>query len=175
MEHQVHNFGFADLSVGRNRHYHSFLDEVQKIFRWNIIEKQLQDRLHRDEDHLRGNLSYPSLSTLSMLKILLLQKWYNLSDQETEYSLNDRFSFSHFAGFSLDSLLPDHTTICRFRHRLLEKNFLIPFCALLIRPLYLLPAVPARRWKFPSEEPQEESLLEDGIVNVSYYQDEEAS
>jgi len=45
MERQVHHFGFADLSVGHNRLYHSFLDEVQKILRWNAIEKKLQKHL----------------------------------------------------------------------------------------------------------------------------------
>ena len=121
MERQVHHFGFADLSAGHNRRYRSFLDEVQKILRWNIIEKKLQQHLSHHKTDLRGNPSYPALS---MFKILMLQRWYNLSDQETEYSLNDRISFSRFAGFSLDSPLPDHTTICRFRNRLLGEDIL---------------------------------------------------
>jgi len=59
-----------------------------------------------------------------MFKILLLQSWYELSDQATEEALIDRYSFSRFAGISLDEDVPDHTTICRFRNLLAEKKLL---------------------------------------------------
>jgi IS5 family transposase len=49
-----------------------------------------------------------------MLKILVLQNWYNLSDQEMEFQLADRISFQHF----IDSAeIPDFSTIWRFRER----------------------------------------------------------
>jgi IS5 family transposase len=52
-----------------------------------------------------------------MLKILVLQNWYNLSDQEMEFQLADRISFQHF----IDSAeIPDFSTIWRFRERLNE-------------------------------------------------------
>ena len=31
-----------------------------------------------------------------MLKVLVLQNWYNLSDPEMEFQLADRLSFQHF-------------------------------------------------------------------------------
>jgi IS5 family transposase len=55
-----------------------------------------------------------------MFRLLLLQKWYGLSDPGLEEALNDRISFIRFSGFSLSSPLPDHSTICRFRNTLLE-------------------------------------------------------
>jgi IS5 family transposase len=59
-----------------------------------------------------------------MFKILLLQSWYELSDQAMEEALCDRYSFSRFVGISLDEDVPDHTTICRFRNLLAEKKLL---------------------------------------------------
>jgi IS5 family transposase len=53
-----------------------------------------------------------------MLKALLLQQWYGLSDAGLEEALNDRMSFRRFCGLSLEAASPDHTTICRFRERL---------------------------------------------------------
>ena len=50
-----------------------------------------------------------------MLKVLVLQNWYNLSDQEMEFQLTDRISFHHFVG---SSDIPDFSTIWRFRERL---------------------------------------------------------
>mgnify|MGYP001365191984 FL=1 len=57
-----------------------------------------------------------------MFKLLLLERWYNLSDPGLEEALNDRISFIRFSGFSLTSPLPDHSTICRFRNTLLQLN-----------------------------------------------------
>ena len=42
----------------------------------------------------------------------------------TEEALCDRYSFSRFAGISLEADVPDHTTICRFRNLLAEKKVL---------------------------------------------------
>jgi IS5 family transposase len=58
-----------------------------------------------------GNPAYPPLP---MFKILLLQRWYNLSDAAVEEALYDRLSFVLFVGLSLDhDEMPDATTICR--------------------------------------------------------------
>ena len=41
-----------------------------------------------------------------------------------EEALCYRYSFSRFVGISLDEDVPDHTTICRFRNLLAEKELL---------------------------------------------------
>ena len=60
----------------------------------------------------------PPYDPVMMLKALLLQQWYGLSDAELEEALNDRVSFRRFCGLSLQAAAPDHTTLCRFRNRL---------------------------------------------------------
>jgi IS5 family transposase len=57
-----------------------------------------------------------------MLKALLLQQWYRLSDAELEEAINDRVSFRRFLGLSLEAACPDHTTLCRFRNRLADAG-----------------------------------------------------
>jgi IS5 family transposase len=69
-----------------------------------------------------GNPAYPPLL---MFKILLLQRWYNLSDMAVEEALCDRLSFVRFVGLSFGhDEVPDATTICRFRQSLVERNIL---------------------------------------------------
>ncbi len=51
-----------------------------------------------------------------MVKILLLQQWYNLWDPQIEREINDRISFMKFLGFP--EKLPDRNTIWFFRERL---------------------------------------------------------
>ena len=51
-----------------------------------------------------------------MVKILLLQQWYNLSDPQIEREIRDRISFMNFLGYP--DKLPDRNTIWYFRERL---------------------------------------------------------
>jgi IS5 family transposase len=57
-----------------------------------------------------------------MLRIYFMQQWFNLSDPAMEDALYDSEAMRRFAGIDLSAeLVPDETTILRFRH-LLEKH-----------------------------------------------------
>lgn len=60
--------------------------------------------------------------TLKMFKALLLGQWHSLSDPGLEQSLRVRLDFLEFSGFSLGGKLPDETTFCRFRNKLVKQN-----------------------------------------------------
>jgi len=64
----------------------------------------------------------PAWPALTMLKCVLLAKWFGLSDPQLEECLRDRLSFRRFVGLSLDDATPDETTFVRFRARLREAN-----------------------------------------------------
>ena len=60
-----------------------------------------------------------------MVRTLLLQQLYNLSDEQLEFQLLDRLSFQRFAGLRHSSQIPDRTTFWTFRERLAPvKRFL---------------------------------------------------
>jgi IS5 family transposase len=54
-----------------------------------------------------------------MIKVLVLQQWYNLSDQRMERELANNLSFMNFLGYP--ETIPDSTTIWLFRERLIER------------------------------------------------------
>ena len=64
----------------------------------------------------------PSYPPLVLLRVLLLQGWYGLSDPAMEEALADRLSFRRFAGLGLDERVPDHSSISRFRTLLSEQG-----------------------------------------------------
>ena len=64
----------------------------------------------------------PSYPPLTMVKVLLLEQWYNLSDPQMEEALGDRISFRRFVGLGLQDETPDHSTISRFRAMLTERG-----------------------------------------------------
>jgi IS5 family transposase len=110
--------GFLDMAVSVRKRAKTFLDDVDRVIDWGPIEKFLKKKLRRNKDAI-GNPAYPPLS---MFKVLLLQRWYSLSDQAMDDNLTDRISFCRFAGFSLDYDTPDSTTICRFRNHLVKRG-----------------------------------------------------
>ena len=121
MERQMGLFGIADFVVKQNRNKATFLDGVSAMINWKRVDKVLHLALGRNQESRAGVKAYPALL---MLKILLLQQWYGLSDMDTEAALIDRISFVRFTGLSLEDSVPDHTTICRFRNLLVAKGVL---------------------------------------------------
>jgi IS5 family transposase len=53
-----------------------------------------------------------------MFKTTLLQDWNNLSDDNTEYMINDRLTFQRFLGMELGEKAPDAKTIWLFKEQL---------------------------------------------------------
>jgi transposase, IS5 family len=104
---------FASPKLGRNDR----LERVATEVKWYRFEKLLR----RLEPEGAGR---PPYDPLIMFKALLLQQWYALSDAGLEEALNDRVSFRRFLGLSLEADAPDHTTLCRFRNRLVEAGLM---------------------------------------------------
>ena len=57
-----------------------------------------------------------------VLKILILQRYYNLSDEQTEFQIKNRLSFMDFLGLRIGDKIPDQKTIWLFRENLSKKN-----------------------------------------------------
>ena len=57
-----------------------------------------------------------------MFKILILQKYYNLSDEQTEFQINDRTSFKQFLNLKIGDKVPDEKTVWHFKEQLANKN-----------------------------------------------------
>ncbi len=62
----------------------------------------------------------PNIDEVVMMKLLVLQSWYGLSDPELERQVADRLSFHRFLGFP--ETLPDYSTVWQFRERLAESG-----------------------------------------------------
>ena len=96
------------------------LVKLNKLLDWKRIEKRLKGLYKLEIQDKGGERPY---DPLKMFKATLLGQWYSLSDPALEESLRVRLDFMLFTGFELlDGDVPDETTICRFRNRLIEKR-----------------------------------------------------
>ena len=59
-----------------------------------------------------------------MLKIMLIQRYYNLGDQQVEYQIIDRMSFKKFLGLESGDKVRDEKTIRAFREKLTQMGII---------------------------------------------------
>jgi IS5 family transposase len=64
----------------------------------------------------------PPFDAVLMSKILAIQTLNSLSDEWTEYLINDRLSFMHFLDLGLSDRVPDAKTVWLFRERLTQAG-----------------------------------------------------
>lgn len=60
----------------------------------------------------------PPYPTETMVRILVLKRLYNLSDEQMEYQLLDRMSYKRFCGLASAVNIPDRTTVWTFENRI---------------------------------------------------------
>lgn len=64
----------------------------------------------------------PPFDPIMMFKILVIQAANNLSDERTEFLINDRLPLMRFLGLSLSDRVPDARTIWLLRERLTKAG-----------------------------------------------------
>jgi IS5 family transposase len=89
---------------------------VNTLLEWERF-RPIADELY-DNKTVKGG--HPNIDCVLMIKILVLQHWYSLSDQRMERELANNISFMNFLGFP--EAIPDSTTIWLFRERLTETG-----------------------------------------------------
>ena len=94
-----------------------FLAEMDAVIPWARLVAVIEP--HYPKVVGRGR---PPLGLEKMLRIYFLQHWFNLSDPQAEDMVYDSEAMRRFARIELgEDVVPDESTILRFRH-LLEKH-----------------------------------------------------
>jgi IS5 family transposase len=75
----------------------------------------------RNQDK-KSNAGCKPYDVVVMFKIILLKRFYNLSDHQAEYQINDRLSFKEFLGLSSGDSVPDSRTIWLFQDKLIKEH-----------------------------------------------------
>lgn len=88
------------------------LEPIDMLIDWEKF-RPLLDRKHDGPGR-------PFHDSILMLKMLVLQRFYSMSDEELEYQVADRISFQKFLGFP--QVIPDYSTVWLFREYMAEAN-----------------------------------------------------
>src|SRR5665647_787508 len=103
------------------------LEKLNQMIDWKMFEASLKAVFSKKAKGAGGR---PPYDYVMMFKILILQRIYNISDDQTEFQINDRMSFMRFLGLALGETVPDAKTIWNFRNELANAGVIEPLFAL---------------------------------------------
>ena len=110
---------FASLAwngKGKVTRRERFLAEMDAVIPWSRLVRLIEPH------YPKAGQGRQPLGLEKMLRIYFLQQWFNLSDPQAEEAIYDSESMRRFARVELgDEVVPDESTILRFRH-LLEQH-----------------------------------------------------
>ena len=113
--------GLFDLEFHQKKikEYQPILAKLDLVIDWEMFRETIEKALYVEPKGAGGR---PPFDKIMMFKILILQKYYNLSDEQTEFQINDRTSFKQFLGLKIGDTIPDEKTIWHFKEQLANKD-----------------------------------------------------
>lgn len=113
---------FTDIEYGNRRRTskrEQFLEQMNATIPWVTWVGLIEPHYYADRPGKTGRKAKP---IATMLRMYLLQIWFNLSDEGVEDAIYDSFAMRRFMGldFAVEQV-PDATTLLHFRH-LLEAH-----------------------------------------------------
>jgi IS5 family transposase len=111
--------GLADIEYSnrkRKTKREEFLEIMESVIVWEEWTELILPY------YPSGKRGRPTRGAEQMLRMYLLQNWFNLSDEGVEDAIYDSYAFRKFMGLNfLEEQTPDATTLCKFR-KLLDEN-----------------------------------------------------
>ena len=98
------------------------LERLGSHIDFEFFRKKLENALIKQNDKSKGGR--PPYDVILMFKVMILQRYYNVSDDAMEYAILDRLSFMRFLGLGLNDRVPDAKTIWLFRDNLTKMKLI---------------------------------------------------
>lgn len=95
------------------------LEKLNRNIDWELFRTILNGVFAKES---KGKGGRPAYDYVMMFKILILQRYYNISDEQAEYQILDRLSFMRFLNLSLSDNVPDCNTVWLFRENLTKAG-----------------------------------------------------
>jgi IS5 family transposase len=117
-----HDMRLADLSRRGD-----ILHRLDQVVDWDLFIPPIETALAKPALAPGGR---PAWHPKVLFKLLVVQRLYNLSDEQAEFQLADRLSFQRFVGLTLADAVPDQNTLWGFREELRKSGVLDQLFAL---------------------------------------------
>ncbi len=130
--HKDYGFFDQDIRLSKLSQLGDPLDKLNKGVDFERLRAVLKNNLTRLS---KGKGGRPPYDYVLMFKIVILQRYYNLSDEQVEYQINDRMSFMRFLDLTIADDVPDSRTVWNFKEQLTDLEIIEPLFDLFLKEL----------------------------------------
>jgi len=110
-----------ELKLAKLSKLGDWLEELNKAIEWERFRPILGKALNKDRKSNAGN---PGYDIILMFKIIVYQRLKNLSDDKTEFDMNNCLNVMRFLNYGIGDKAPDAKTIWLFKERLAKAGIL---------------------------------------------------
>ena len=98
------------------------LEAIDRLVPWESFRAEFEAVVLTPDELRKSSAGRKPFDAILMFRMLVLQALNNLSDEQVEYQVRDRLSFSRFLGLTIEEGIPDATTLWLFRERLAKAG-----------------------------------------------------
>jgi transposase, IS5 family len=98
------------------------LELIARVVPFESFRAEIEAAVLRPASEKKSPAGRKPIDAMVMFRMLVLQSLYNLSDEQIEYQVRDRLSFTRFLGLGIEDGIPDGTTLWLFRETLAKAG-----------------------------------------------------
>lgn len=134
-KHRDYGFFDQDIRLSKLSALGDPLEKLSKFIDFEAFRPTLETGLYKLP---KGHGGRPPYDYVLLFKVLILQRFYNLSDTQTEYQINYRMSFMRFLNLTISDDVPDNKTVWKFKEQLTEAGLVEKLFELFLTELTVL-------------------------------------
>jgi transposase, IS5 family len=100
------------------------LEAIARLVPWEEFRREIEAVVLTADADKKSAAGRKPTDALVLLRMLVLQSLYNLSDEQAEYQVRDRLSFTRFLELGIEDRIPDGTTLWLFREKLSKAELI---------------------------------------------------
>ena len=98
------------------------LEAIDRLVPWESFRGDIEAAVLTPEIERKSAAGRKPIDAIVLFRMLILQSLYNLSDEQVEYQVRDRLSFTRFLTSGVEDCIPDGTTLWLFREKLAKAG-----------------------------------------------------
>src|SRR5437588_9298446 len=100
------------------------LEAIDRLIPWESFRADIEAVVLTPDAIRKNSAGRKPVDAIVMFRMLVLQALHNLSDEQVEYQVRDRLSFTRFLRLGIEDRIPDGTTLWLFREKLAKAGLI---------------------------------------------------
>ena len=100
------------------------LEAIDHLVPWESFRAEIEAVVLTPDELKKSSAGRKPFDAILLFRMLVLQALNNLSDEQVEYQVRDRLSFTRFLRLGIEDSIPDATTLWLFREKLAQAGLI---------------------------------------------------